>query len=239
MEKKFTLKESTFKEFRKKIIIRSMIITLVLVGFFIYLNTPNLEVGSLFENLPFLFMPVIIGCLIIGFIRGVKRQKKAFHSFELIIDDHKIIRKIHLCEDIELPFSMIEGVVKHKNGSLTIKGQNINNSIGVPFQLEGMGELENILSSIVEINLHDKRTFAQMYPSYLSWIALAATLIVFMVENKYLVAVAGVISMAGWIFIFVFIQKVKHYNKTTKRAMFFLFPLLFSVIITVYFKVFY
>ena len=238
MEMKFKIKENGFDEIRKKMILRTIPIALIAACGGLAISHFNTNGQSSDVNvLPFV-IPIIIGAMAFGLRKGIKRQKSIFDSYELTIDNERIIRRQNLTPDIEIQFSQIKEISKNKNGSLTIKGENLNNSIGVPSQIENMIELESILSKLFKITTSDKQSFQQKYPWVLSILTIVLMMVVYIAKNRILVGFVGSSLTIGLIYSLVITQKSKHLDKKTKRGMWFTLIVLFSVIAITYLKVF-
>jgi hypothetical protein len=238
MEMKFKIKENGFDDIKKKMILRTIPIALIAASGGLAISHFNTSGQSSDVNvLPFV-IPIIIGAMVFGILKGIKRQKNIFNSYELTIEDERIIRRQDLTSDIEIPFSEIREITKNRNGSLAIKGANSNNSIGVPSQIENLIELESELSKIVEITASDKQTFLQKYSWVLPLLTIGLMMTVYIAKNKVLVGVAGTLLTIGLIYSLVVTQKSKHLDKKTKRGMRLTLIVLFSVIAVTYFKVF-
>tara|TARA_B100000683_G_C12286530_1_gene472141 strand:+ start:55 stop:777 length:723 start_codon:yes stop_codon:yes gene_type:complete len=238
MEMKFKIKENGFDEVRKKMILRTIPIALIAACGGLAISHFNTNGQSSDVNvLPFV-IPIIIGAMAFGLRKGIKRQKSIFDSYELTIDNERIIRRQNLTPDIEIQFSQIKEISKNKNGSLTIKGENLNNSIGVPSQIENMIELESILSKLFKITTSDKQSFQQKYPWVLSILTIVLMMVVYIAKNRILVGFVGSSLTIGLIYSLVITQKSKHLDKKTKRGMWFTLIVLFSVIAITYLKVF-
>jgi hypothetical protein len=238
MEMKFKIKENGFDEIRKQMILRTIPIALIAACGGLAISHFNTNGQSSDVNvLPFL-IPIIIGAMVFGLLKGIKRQKNIFNSYELTINDESILRKQDLTADIEIQFNEIKEITKNKNGALAIKGENSNKSIGVPSQVENIMELESRLSKVFEITTSNKQTFIQKFPWVLPLLTIGLMMTVFIAKNKILVGIAGVSLTIGLIYSLVVTQKSKHLDKKTKKGMWLILIVLFSIIAVTYFKVF-
>ena len=118
---KFKIKENGFDEIRKKMILRTIPIAFIAACGGLAISHFNTNGQSSDVNvLPFV-IPIIIGAMVFGLLKGIKRQKNIFNSYELTIDNEKIIRRQDLTPDIEIPLNEIKEIIKNKNGALAIK----------------------------------------------------------------------------------------------------------------------
>jgi len=235
---KFKVKENGFDEIRKKMILQKAPIILIAIFAGLAISHFNTNGQSTDVNiLPFM-IPIVIGSSFLGFIIAIKRQKKVFDSYELTIDEEKIIRRQNLTPDIEVSFSEVQKIIKNKNGTLTIKGVNSNNSIEVPSQIENLIELEAMLSKVTEITTHDKQSPQQKQTWVLALLTVALMMIVYLAKNKILVGVSGVVLTLGLTYSLIATQRSKHVDKITKAAIWLILFVLPSIIAVTYFKVF-
>jgi hypothetical protein len=128
--KQFKIRENGFKEIRKQTIMRTIPITLMamLVGLAIFEFNPNNNSTSDINVYPFI-IPIIIGALAFGLIKGIKRQKAIYDKYMLTIDDSGITREQGNTPAIRLLFSDITKIAKNNQGGFVITGRSLANSI--------------------------------------------------------------------------------------------------------------
>ena len=73
-----------------------------------------------------LVVPILIGILFLAVFIGMKRAKKQFESFKLIIDKNEIIRRqLYVkVKEISIPINEVKTITKNKKGGITIKGKS-------------------------------------------------------------------------------------------------------------------
>ncbi|MEM6804992.1 MAG: hypothetical protein AAF696_26585 [Bacteroidota bacterium] len=238
MKTEFYIKENGFEEIKQKLIFRTIPIVLIaLCGGIAISHFNSSDQNSDINLLPF-FIPLIIGVMVFGFLKGMRRQKEIFNSYQLVIEEERILRRQAHTDDIEIKWSEIKEISKNKDGSLMIKGANVNKSIGVPGQIQNMPELELRLSDILEIIPASEKSFIQKFPWIFPVLTVGLMMIVAMSTNKILVGLAGTFLTAGLIYSLVVTQRSKHLDKKTKRGMWLILIVLVSIVGATISKVF-
>lgn len=238
METQYQIKENGFDEIKKKIILRVVPIALIAMigGLTINHFTTNGQSSNM-NVLPFL-IPFIIVIMALGIRKAVKRQKDIFNSYKLIIDNQKIIRQQHLTPDIEIPLEEIKEIIKNKNGTFIIKGEKLSNTISIPSQLEKIDEVEVKLAEITKIIQNDKKPFLQRFFWVIPILTVGLLMIVYISENKILVGFSTIVLILGAIYSLISTQRSKHVDSKTKKGIWFIILVLFSVITVSYIKLF-
>lgn len=156
MKKEFIIKENGFSEIRTstlKLAIPTLILLAVLpmiIGLSIWSNgfTTNLKTV-------FFIVPTLILILFLAIYTGMKRAKKQFESFKLIIDKDQIIRRqLYIkVKEISIPINEVKSITSNKKGGITIKGKSDSplQIIFVPKQIESFEKLKRMLSEILPI----------------------------------------------------------------------------------------
>ena len=204
-------------------------------GLFISYYNGNIQVDtSLFS----IVIPMLLVIMFFGLRRGINRQKNIYQSYRLTLDEQTIIRQQNMTPDIVLPISEIKEILKNKDGSLSIRGKGMNNSIGVPSQLDNIEELEGRLSEIMEIQLKDQKSFIQKFPWLMPILMLGLMVTVYISDNKLLVGFSGITLTIGLIYSMIYVQRSKHVDKKTKRTTWLVLVVLFSIMVVTFIKVF-
>ncbi|AXO79327.1 hypothetical protein DZC78_02680 [Olleya aquimaris] len=156
MKIEFTIREDSFSEIRRstlKLAIPMLILLAVLpmiIGLSIWSNgfTTNLETVLI-------IVPTLILILFLAIFTGMKRAKKQFESFKLIIDKDQIIRRqLYVkVKQISIPINEVKSITNNKKGGITIKGKSDSplQIIFVPKQIQSFEKLKKRLSEILPI----------------------------------------------------------------------------------------
>lgn len=236
MTRQFKIKENGFAEIRNKMLWRAIPMMLIagLGGMAIsYFNTNQQSTDV--NVWPFV-IPIFLAAGAYGIISSIKRQKKIFDSYVLTIDENTIIREQNITPTISIPLEEINGITKQPNGAYIIKGTSSVDMIGIPVQIENMDELELLLSDIKEITINDKKSFTQKYIWASVIITLGLMAAVYTSSNKILVGFSGTILTIGLLYTLVTTQRSKHIDRKTKRGMWIVLILIFSIVSIMYYK---
>ncbi len=109
------------------------------------------RVLSLLDALWFLG-PVGAGYL----LYGLQRQRTWYRSFEIVVDDERVVRRAAGSPDMEIRRTDIREVGDGPGGCLLIETGRPDQRFLVPGQLEGISELKNTLDSWLEQNRASK-----------------------------------------------------------------------------------
>jgi hypothetical protein len=235
--KQFKIRENGFKEIRKQTIMRAIPMTLIamLVGLAIFEFNPNSNSTSDINVYPFI-IPIIIGALAFGLIKGIKRQKAIYDKYMLTIDDSGITREQGNTPTIRLLFSDITKIAKNNQGGFVITGKSLANSIIVPAQIENLNQFENILNENCSISIGLLKPMMQrlIIPMVIAVLGLMA--ITYISTNKILVSFSGTILTAIMIWSFIKIQTNKNIDKKTRRSSYWVILVICSIIGVMIFK---
>ncbi|MFY0602069.1 MAG: hypothetical protein JXR03_20510 [Cyclobacteriaceae bacterium] len=236
MTDQFKIKENGFNEIRKKMILR--VIPIALIAGLGGLAISHFNTGGQSSGISSLLigLPVILGAMAFGLVKGIKRQKNIFNSYTLIINETEIIRQQNLTPDIIIPIREIKEIIKNKEGAFAIKRENSSDAIGIPIQIEKIEELEIRLSSLKEITESDKKSLIQKFPWALPLATVGLMMIVYISTNKLHVGLSGATLTIGLTYSLIIGQKSKHVDRKTKRGMWLTLLILCSVIAITYSK---
>ena len=156
MEKEFRIKENGFSEIKRstlKLAIPTLTL-LVVLPMAIVLSIRSNGFTTNLETILFV-VPILIGILFLAVYIGVKRTKKQFESFNLLINKNEIIRRqLYVkIKEISIPINEVKSITINKSGGITIKGNSDSplQMIFVPKQIESFEELKRMLSNISPI----------------------------------------------------------------------------------------
>jgi len=173
-----------------------------------------------------------------GLNRGMKQQQKIFNSYVLTIDEGYIIREQLNTPTISIAFYEISEIAKYSNGNLTIKGNSSINTIVAPVQIENFDRLEELLNSIKPILLKTKETLIIKYRGILPFLTIGLMIAVFVLKNKIIVGISGVILLTVLVYSFIEIQRSKNVDKKTKNKTWWLILVFAAIIGNMYLKIF-
>ncbi len=236
MKDQFKVRDNGFDEIRKKILLRTAPIALLAAigGLAISHFNTNGHASDI-NVLPFV-LPIVLGALTFGMIKGIKRQKGIFNSYTLTIDETEITREQDITSLIKISIKNITQITKNSNGSFAIMGKTSTEVIGVPAQIENVELLESRLSKIKAIDIQHKKTFIRHYIWLLPITTIGLMAAVYISNNKLIVGICGTTLLAFLIYSFIAIRRSKHIDNKTKRNMWLVFIVIFSFIAIMYYK---
>lgn len=231
----FTIRPDSFKEIQNKII---KIVAFLFGGIlFLVVILPTLmsDDASYDRTLP--YMIVLFGGVSVFSIRnGMKRQKKLFESFKLIIDDEKVTRERLNTPVIVIYRKDVQRIIKTSSGAFCIEGDSKLNAIGIPSQIDNYDLLEKTLNDIKPLTVHTKKTFLEQMTIPILLIVPLLFLGHFYVTDKIVSIVCGVLVVLVLGFSFYISVTNKNIDKKTKRISYFSLLLVALVIFNLYNK---
>lgn len=164
----------------------------------------------------------------------MRRQKKIFESFRLIVDDDALVREQLYTATITIKKQDIRKIIRLSTGQFLVDGGSKLNSIVIPSQIENGDELRRILSEIKPI----AEKTANPWTSYLILIsALAGMVLMFIgliAENVVISTFCGIALCAVMLYGFIVIQRSNNIDKRVKRiSYFFFFPFISILSVTI------
>ena len=147
----FKIRENGFDEIRKALLIKRIPILILAGGGGIIISLYKTdEQQSTITVLPFV-IPIVLGAMSVGLYIGLKRQRKLFESYTLIVGSDFIKREQLNTPTIVLQKTEIKDIIKAKNGAIIIKGNNAGEVIGIPNEIADKEKLEQLLDAIKPI----------------------------------------------------------------------------------------
>jgi len=185
----FEIRNDCIKEVRISILKKVIVGSLIVLGVFSYkyFKDPNIYVLLLATT-------TMVGAIIWGYNKAVERQMILYESFILTIDSKSIKREQYDTPDIVIKTSDISRIIKNRDGSYSINGNLPGTRIEVPAQIEDFERLENVLSGIMQIS---KKTGIQ-FEDLLIILYLCSFVMVFISNDKIIIAVCAAIVVIGW-----------------------------------------
>jgi hypothetical protein len=234
----FRPKPGSFSEISKALFYRTIPIMLLAfaVAFLITEYKSGFSESSVKSGVAmFVFMIVAGGA---GVLFSMKTQKAKYESYELGIGEELITRTQYSTPSMSLKKGDVKGVVKNSNGSYSIKGiGGMLDVIGVPAQIENSERLEVLLNGFAPIQIEEKPSLFTRFQYVFIVGGLALFGAVFTSTNKIVVSISGGLIVALIIYNLVVLNKSKNIDKSMKMVSRVSLILLFSVVMTVYWKV--
>jgi hypothetical protein len=230
----FKYDPARFSELRKIILKGSIPVMLaaIAVGFYVGFSirqSQNSSVNVLPVAIP---ISVLLALLAgrIGLTRAVKRQRVLFESYRVTIDESAIIREQFNTPTIRIMKSDITLIAKNANKSLTIKGRNNREVIGIGAQIEDYDELEKILRQIKPFSDPSQKALLEKYRSLLGIVTIILFAAVFLSQDKLMVTLCGILllGLLGWSFIEVL--RSTHFDARTKRSVYIMILPVFAIV---------
>ncbi len=223
-----------FRSIRGKILKR--IIPLLSMALLVGLGLGWNSAGGEQVYLLFFLVPFMVGLMAFSVNKAINQQKKLFESYALMVDDVFVCRQQATVPEIKISWDQVSAIVKNKDGSFIIQGQQKSDVIYVGSQIEGYDELEAVLSSRKEIHPGNGKPNRQSVTLGAVVAALGLMATVYISTNQYLVLVCGLLLSAGLAWSFFVIQSNKNINKKTKRASWWVLFVLIAILGITYSK---
>ncbi len=218
---KFQLDLAQFGEFKKALLIRTIPLLLFpLIAVLIFNRTD-------WTTAVFL---ILIFIVIITFVirNAIKKQRKAWETFELLIDDTKIERNQQGFPGISITKTDIVEAIEAKNGSITLMTRPKANSIIIPFSVQNKVVLKEVISTFTTI-----REVKKNYGLLLSYGGAILGLVLFfsfmLSTNFYLTISSGLVLFSLCIWGFIATQRNKNIDKKVKRSSYVIIILLIVI----------
>jgi hypothetical protein len=215
----FRLNLEKFKEFRKALLIRSLPMLMLPLIFVLYFNRHDVT------TLPFLLV-IFFGIISFTMFNTLKRQKRAWETFELTIKDNIITRVQEQYPTIILPFSEVVEAIEIPNGSITIVAKSKANSIVIPYGPDSKDEFVKIISSFTILKKAINK-YTLLYTIGAGILGLVLFGLFFTSTDFYVIQLSGFAFAGTLIWSFVQIQRNKNIDRKMKLTSYaFIIPLL-------------
>ena len=198
----FKIRKEGFKEIRKRYlyITISVYLTIILVVTIVPFVKSGSDKADI-SSLPFTFILLAVILTVIIY-RNTVKQKKLLESYVLIIDKNLIAREMINVKPVSIYFNEISSIAKNKKGSFIVRGKSAQEIIIITSQIENYSEVENILRSIKPFDNKPALTFLQRYSQLAGLLSLVLFVLLYISNNKIIVALSGIIlsTFLGWSF---------------------------------------
>jgi len=231
----FTVRPGSFKEIQNKII---TIVGFLLGGilfFVVVLPVLMSDNPSSDRTLPYMIV-LFGGVFVFSIWNGLKRQKKLFESFKLIIDDEKITRERLNTPVIVIYRKDVQRIIKTSAGAFCIEGDSKLNAIGIPSQVDNYDLLEKTLNEIKPLTVRTKKTLLEQLTIPILFIVPLLFLGHFYLTDKIVSIVCGILVVLVLGFSFYISVTNKNIDKRTKRVSYFSLILVALVVFNLYNK---
>jgi len=236
MNPEFEIKENGFAELKKAILIKAAALAVLSAGTGIAITEYIVSGQPDDVNvLPF-FIPVLIGLMAFSLNRAIKRQKGIFESYKLTITENQVIREQNDTETITIPLEDIQSISRSEQGALAIVGNSNTEIIVVPTQIKDSENLERILSEIKTIVDSDKKTALEKLRGLLPVRVLGLMAVLYISTNKLIVGLSGTVLILTLAYSAYKVRESKNIDKKSKRGMWLIVLVLFSIIGVMFFK---
>lgn len=227
----FKIGPEGIKKIKNKLLIRILPLLLigVTVGFFI--GTANSKgKASSWDLLPFL-VPLYGVIIFVSLYRALKRQKTLLESYTLTFSDSLITRIQLNTPEVSINLNNIKEIGTLKDGSLMVKGNNSKDLICIPSYIDGYAEIHQRLQQVRPIDVNNKLPIWVKYQILLSVLTMGLMVSVFVVNNKWVVALSGSLFIALMTWSLIKIRDNKNVDNKTKRSAWWIIVVMVAVIV--------
>ena len=228
--KQFKILPSRFREIRKKTLLITIPVFILVFGVGVFIAHSNSSQDSGTEPL-LITIPVAIGFGFFGLNKGMNRQKELLESFTLTIDANSIWRDQKNTPSIHIYTSEVQEILKQPSGCILIKTNEPQNLIMIPAQIERPGELEMVLNTIKPIVSKSGKTFSQKYGIPLGIGCLGLMVLFYTSTHKLITLCSGMILTGALVWAFIEGQKSKNIDNRTKKGLLWVVVVLLSILV--------
>ncbi|AWH85149.1 hypothetical protein HYN59_08445 [Flavobacterium album] len=232
----FKIRKDGFKEIRKALIVRGLSVVIVAVFGAVAMSYFDNNYRDQDVNvLPFV-IPLLLVAVWFALNKAIKKQKEIFESYILTINDNSIVREAYNTPTITIANGEVREITRDSKGNYIIKGNSSLSPIAIPSQIENSEKFEALLSEIKPMSIKTREPFFQKFRILFLILTFGLMAGVYVPENKIIVGVSGIILLALMGYSSFTIQKNKNIDYTTKRKMWWVLIVVFSIIGMMYMK---
>jgi hypothetical protein len=138
----------------------------------------------------------------ISFLMNKKRQRQMYYSYALIVGETGLTRQQKNMPDMNISFSEITAIEEINRSFLIVKGDERNKRMLIWPYVENFDELKAVLETYRPIAPIVYKNIFQKYPLLLFLLLFAACTLVYVSNNKIVVAICafGFSTYIGWAF---------------------------------------
>lgn len=190
----------------------------------------NLQDGPVKDYTTLMFViPLMAVYIAYAAYNGMKRQKALFSTYVLTIHSNSIKREQHGMPSINLYFSEIKQILKLKDGSFHVRAKDSSSSFMVPSTIEQYEEVERLLQGIMPIERSVTYGLLHKYVWAPAMAMIGLMVAVYLSSNRLLVTVCGTVAIGIMVWGLIVGRKSKSIDQKTKRGLWWLVLVLFSV----------
>jgi len=225
-----------FATVKKRILTRSIPLVLIsaLVGlsitFFSEKNGPDLLTWLII----ILFIAAVMSYAV---IKSIKAQKEAYNSYSLTLGNNFLSRQQNNLTAITLFFNEITQITENKFGDLVVKGQKSDHLIVISAFIEDHAEIKSILQALQPITQSSTKNIFQKYPLVAAVLPLGCMAAVYLINNKIVVSICGLILIAFMLWSFLKVRSSTQIPDNVKSKAWITLLVIASVAAIIYYKV--
>lgn len=212
----FRTRKEGFDEIKKKLITNTTILFTIIFLVVILLPALLSNDPARFKTLP-IMLPLFLAILVFSMMAGIKRQRSAFESFTLTIDDEKIVRERLNTPVLTIGRNEITKITKLANGSFCIEGKSKLNPIVIPAQMDNYQVMEDTLREVKPVTVLTSKTFAEKMALPISLSGVVLVGVIFLSKNGTVTLICSILIVAILLVSLVLTQMNKNVDKGTKR----------------------
>lgn len=192
----------------------------------------NLDV---FDLIPVGIIAVI---LVFSIYRTKKRLENIYRDYILTFENNSITRTAPTMPKLTIPFQEITRVKKTAMGGFAVVGSSRLNTLFIPAQVENIERIEELLRAIPTVTITEKTTLLEKLglPIVFSALLLFGAFIIS--DHPVIILSTGIIMCVLLTYSFIMVQKSKMYDQHSKNRSWISLLILFSILATMYIRVF-
>lgn len=223
------------KRLRLRLLKRMVPIMAIALAAAIYLSnfqttkTPGVD-NTLFEVIFFSFLAVFLSWSV---YRAIRRQTRLLSSYTVMLTDNLISREQDNTPTIAIYRKDIRAIFQSRNGGLTIKGPDAASVIIIHPEIDNLDELRSSLEKTMPIAAAKTSRVALTYLGAIASVGSYAGAILF--QDKILSTACALVCIGIMIWGFIQLRTNRNIDERAKRASWFLFIVIFSMMGLIYY----
>jgi hypothetical protein len=238
----FKLKQDAYKKIKKRlliILIPALLVYVIVIpaSMGVFTDISSFQFVWSFELiLPLVIIVFFMGFTIFSSFRFYNKIKRIYETYELQISDNLIGREQADTPTITIYFRDVQEIVKRRKGGFLVRGTAATDLILIPKSIENHEELEAALAQIKPIASKSQKAPLHIIQLILGLVTVGLMICIINVNNKIIIALAGLMLTAITVYNFIQTRKSKNVDYRTKRFRWFSFMVLLLFLYLVYQK---